>query len=738
MKKNLSVFMSATILLSSVAPVVANAETSIKKDGIEYMKRFSGTDRFKTAVDVSKSTFSANTKSLILVNGMNPADALSGGPLAAKLDAPILLTSKDSISQETLDEIARLNPNKVYILGGTGSVTLGVEKAVKSKIKASAEIVRISGKDRFETSVKVAEELVGNDKSAGAGFVNGATNKFPDALSASALLGKKTMPLILTDGSNLPKGAESYNNNSKNYIIGGTSSINISSLSGKRLSGSDRYATSAAVANEAFKASSTSSSENACVVVDGRNYPDALTSISLSKKYDAPILLVDKTLPNVIATYIKSEERERAYIVGGTNSVSIELQNSILKLLEENGGVNAKLKKAKNKLKERMEKLDSMLSLIKKNDINSAEIDSYKELRDKIYNNYVKKEISELNGVTVKELEEKLGELNAKFDKITSLEDSQYNNILAKEIVDGRKRLEDMVHDKTFSEYNSSQKEYYNMLKKADELQVNTGKNKEKLELAYELKNFKLSSEAAETPSVNESIKKATALLDEINKVFTKSPLMLREKEELRYALEEAKKSQSSSNISNLNKKIDSFNNVYGDFKELQSKNDSAKKLIADSKTTIERRFSSSLFKDLTLVSDKESLEKEIEKSVDVLNTFETKQALRNQSDAMRKQIDNLKDKVYLFNVLNDGLDSTMKKVEDAKLDEAKLNKMKENQSVKPIVEAFENAKKEVENLKNDLAKNPTTVSEYVIKNANDNLKDSFEKLKVEYDKASK
>lgn len=79
MKKKMSIFMSAAMLVTSVAPAVANAETSIKKDGVEYMKRYSSSDRFKTAVDVSKSNFSANTKNLIVVNGMNPADALSGG-----------------------------------------------------------------------------------------------------------------------------------------------------------------------------------------------------------------------------------------------------------------------------------------------------------------------------------------------------------------------------------------------------------------------------------------------------------------------------------------------------------------------------------------------------------------------------------------------------------------------------------------------------------------------------------
>ena len=156
--------------------------------------------------------------------------------------------------------------------------------------------------------------MVGSSKVNGAGFVNGQTSKFPDALSAAALVGSKGMPLILTNGRTLPKGTEEYKGNSKNYIVGGTNSINIYGLKGKRLAGDDRFATSAAVATEGFKDAMqeyTSSTGNAkynnCVVVDGTNYPDALTAISVAKKYNAPILLTNKnSIPSPIIRYIKT------------------------------------------------------------------------------------------------------------------------------------------------------------------------------------------------------------------------------------------------------------------------------------------------------------------------------------------------------------------------------------------------------------------------------------------------
>lgn len=741
MNKKLPVLMSATMLLGSIAPAVANAEISITQNGVEYMKRYSSTDRFKTAVDVSKSNFGANTSNLIIVNGANPADALSGGPLAAKLNAPILLVNRDSISNDTINEIVRLNPNKVYILGGTGSVSTTVENAIKSKLKATGTINRISGKDRYETSVKIAEELVGNDRTAGTGFANGATNKFPDALSASALLGKKRMPLILTDGRNIPNGAEGYKKNPNNYIIGGVNSINISGISGKRLSGSDRYETSASVAMEGYKISETPTRENSCIIVDGRNYPDALTSISLSKRYDAPVLLVDKTLPATIAKYISSQERDRGYIVGGMNSVTQSVQNSVLKILTDNyaknrNGENVKRRNARNKLRDSIIKLDSMVGMLEKKSINEVAINSYKEMRDDYFKKYVSKELSELSDVSEKDFEKKVEDLQNKFDDITKVEDTQYYNILAKAIVDGRARLAEKTKDKAIGDYSANQKEFYNMLKKGDELQTKSGKNKERIEMAYDLNNYKVSasstSSTTTTTNWNQSIKTADKLMNDINKDLTGSKLMLEKKEQLRYALEEAKKSQTSSNIEALNDKIDEFNTVYEDYKNLENKIAEVEKALQDNKSVIDHKFSSNMLKDVTLGVSKNSLESDISAAKKTLKTFDKVSDLRNGIKELNDSLDVFKDKVYLFKVIDKNLDKVLKTVEATRFSEEKLNKITDRSKVEAYNKALESIKYE-KSLLNDAVAINVPVSEFN-RYASD-LKSAYDALKLEYDK---
>lgn len=143
------------------------------------------------------------------------------------------------------------------------------------------------------------------------------------------------------------------------------------------------------------------------------------------------------------------------------------------------------------------------------------------------------------------------------------------------------------------------------------------------------------------------------------------------------------------------------------------------------------------MFKDLTLVSDKEKLEGEIENSKKVLDSFKSVTELRNQFDAIGKRIDILKDKVQLFKEVNNGLDATMKKVEDAKFESGKLGQLDKKELVATYKKLVgEDGKSgEIKDIKENLAKPTTTVSINDIKNANDELSKNYEELKVEYDK---
>ncbi len=107
-------------------------------------------------------------------------DALAGIPLALKLNGPLLLCSNTFVDGAVQAELSRAvrSGSRVYLLGGTA----GLSDAVKSTIEGLGfPVTRVAGADRFETAVRVAEQI-GPARTA---FVVNGMN-FPDALAAGA------------------------------------------------------------------------------------------------------------------------------------------------------------------------------------------------------------------------------------------------------------------------------------------------------------------------------------------------------------------------------------------------------------------------------------------------------------------------------------------------------------------------------------------------------------------------
>ena len=84
--------------------------------------RVSGPDRFATAAAVSGATFQPGVPVVYVATGAGFADALTGGPAAALQGGPILLVGGD-IPTSVDDELRRLQPQRIVILGGTQAVS---------------------------------------------------------------------------------------------------------------------------------------------------------------------------------------------------------------------------------------------------------------------------------------------------------------------------------------------------------------------------------------------------------------------------------------------------------------------------------------------------------------------------------------------------------------------------------------------------------------------------------------
>ena len=92
--------------------------------------------------------------SVILTTTVNYPDSFVAAVAANKIGAPVLLTDKNEIPEDTQDQLDELKPITVYIIGGLSVISTKVEDSLKDQ---GYEVIRISGITRYGTSTEVAQ-----------------------------------------------------------------------------------------------------------------------------------------------------------------------------------------------------------------------------------------------------------------------------------------------------------------------------------------------------------------------------------------------------------------------------------------------------------------------------------------------------------------------------------------------------------------------------------------------------
>lgn len=307
-KKTIALCLVLTMFLGVFVPLIAKASA------IE-VERIAGDNRYETAVKISQKEFTISDN-VILASGENFADALAGGQLAVILEAPILLTTAKNLNDDVKTEIGRLNAKKVFILGGKNTISEDVE----NQVREICEVERISGNNRIETAIKIIE------KARSLGLTNDTifadAYNFPDALAAGTLIAAKNYSLALSEKQEVPNITTG-----KELVLGGVSSLPLPGYTGERIAGDNRYQTAFNLAS--FTYPGVDFISETIVLVDGTNYPDALSAISIAKANNAPILLTNpKALDQEVKKFIL-ERVVKVIIVGGENSVSEEVVSEL-------------------------------------------------------------------------------------------------------------------------------------------------------------------------------------------------------------------------------------------------------------------------------------------------------------------------------------------------------------------------------------------------------------------------
>ena len=288
--------------------------------------RVSGDTRYDTMASLAGRGNWAVGGSVILASGANYPDALAASSLAGGLDAPILLTDPNGLSDAARGRLESLCPSRVFIVGGNAAVSPDVERQVKELLGSGCAVFRVAGQTRYETSL-VAAEI--NPKGSDTVIVATGGN-YADALSVSPYAFASGSPVLLCDSASGLAGAAVESIRSGRYsravIVGGTAAVP-ASVEGQlqsagirdvtRLSGATRFETSSRIADFEL-ASGLGFTMDGVLLATGMNFPDALSAGPLAGRSRSPLLLVDPGASYVSSYLSRYKGTVRsATVVGG-------------------------------------------------------------------------------------------------------------------------------------------------------------------------------------------------------------------------------------------------------------------------------------------------------------------------------------------------------------------------------------------------------------------------------------
>jgi len=159
--------------------------------------RIAGPNRYATAAALSASVFPGGAPIAFVATGLNFPDALSSGAAAAVSGGPVLLTQNTVLTESTRQELVRLAPERIIVLGNNGTIT----DAVAAQLEQIAIVERIGGPDRYATAAMLSGRFFGPGRP---GVMVATGLNFPDAMAASAAATVTRGPMLLTRPTGLP------------------------------------------------------------------------------------------------------------------------------------------------------------------------------------------------------------------------------------------------------------------------------------------------------------------------------------------------------------------------------------------------------------------------------------------------------------------------------------------------------------------------------------------------------
>lgn len=192
--------------------VVVGGTSSVSDDVLDQLSRsvtgatflrIGGADRYEVSRALVTDPVVGVTAAdvVLLASGAGFADAVAAAPAAVRARGAMLLVNGASASlpPPTRTAIGAFGPASVTLLGGTASMSTGIENELRMLPSA---VSRVAGADRYE--VAVALNSTAHPRAPGGTVYLASGTAFPDALSGGPLAGSQGAAIYLVRSTCIP------------------------------------------------------------------------------------------------------------------------------------------------------------------------------------------------------------------------------------------------------------------------------------------------------------------------------------------------------------------------------------------------------------------------------------------------------------------------------------------------------------------------------------------------------
>ncbi len=356
------------------------------------VRQFAGANRYATSIALAEAFVTSVgsggfADSVIVASGESLVDAAAAAGLAASKSAPVVLTTPDRLSSGVESFIVEEFVSEVFILGGLDAISQEVEDALTA-LAPVRTVKRLSGTDRYATSVALAEEQGSPGEYCDSGLFSAilvnVDSSFADVIAVGPLAYALDLPVLLTRADGLPDTVSAHLTDSeieRIVIIGGETSVSVEVVSQLtdlgitdvvRIGGENRFATALAIRSALVDCANITVSSSQVALINGEAAADGvaagpLLGSGLVAAGVTPVLLVKTDeLPAETRSYLASiplRSASAAFIdvglvaIGGTAVVPQEIVQAAvdaattskpitatIKVLRENGQLGSEAK----------------------------------------------------------------------------------------------------------------------------------------------------------------------------------------------------------------------------------------------------------------------------------------------------------------------------------------------------------------------------------------------------------